>query len=68
MCCGVAAIGRPEIAARMGLDGPYFRLLARIAAETPVFVLRRPRDFAAAEAAVALARRTVERLAAARAP
>lgn len=63
-----AAIGRPEIAGRMGLDGAYFRLLARIAAETPVFVLRRPRDFAAAEAAVALARRTVERLAAARAP
>ncbi|WP_339952086.1 hypothetical protein [uncultured Albimonas sp.] len=56
-------IGRPEIPRQMGLDGAYFRLLARVAAEVPVFALRRPRDFAAAEAAVALARRTVERLA-----
>ncbi|SFJ10844.1 hypothetical protein [Albimonas pacifica] len=62
------AIGRPEIPRQMGLDGAYFRLLARVAAEVPVYVLRRPRDFAAAEPALALARRTVERLAAGETP
>ncbi len=62
------AVGRPEIPRQMGLDGAYFRLLARVAAEVPVFVLRRPRDFAVAAPAVRLARRTVERLAAGDAP
>ncbi|MDF2234466.1 hypothetical protein P2H44_18050 [Albimonas sp. CAU 1670] len=58
------AVGRPELGAQMGRDRAYFRLLGRIAAEIPVYVLRRPRDFDAAAQAVALARRVVDRLAA----
>ncbi len=58
-----AAVARPEHVGPMGLEGRYFMQLARLAAETPVFALRRPRRFEAAPAALRLARETVAALA-----
>lgn len=55
-----AAVGRPEIAAALGQDAAYFALLGRVAAQAPVYVLRRPRRFDAAPAAAALARAAIE--------
>lgn len=55
-----AAVGRPEVATALGRDAGYFMELGRLAAQVPVYALRRPRRFAAAPEAAALARRVIE--------
>ena len=58
------AVGRPEVASALGRDPAYFAQLGRIAAQAPVYALRRPRRFDAAPAAAALARAAMEEAAA----